>query len=201
MNTYLKSLLGCCLATTAWTQGQIVIANRIQTLDLDAPVFDADCATRLEGAAYAAQLYVGLERDSLAPYGPILGFQAGVRAGYIEPRIVTFPPEMTGPKLYFRLCVWDVAAGASFEAAVSSGGKYGTSNLLRVGAYPPPGGPEYLVGLQSFCLVPEAAPATFLALGGAALVASSNESDRGDGAGAGREPHGGNAGGPAVLQG
>jgi hypothetical protein len=166
MNKCLKMLLAGALPLCSWAQGQINVANRIRTLNLDAPVFDMDCVTRLSGPAYAVQAYVGLEPDSLAPYGPILEFRTGEGAGYVRPRILTFPPEMTGPRLYFQLRAWETAAGASFEAAVASGGKYGISNLLRVQALPPPGGPSDLIGLRSFCLVPEPEPGGLLVLGG-----------------------------------
>jgi len=108
MNTSLKLLLGCGLTLTGWAQGQIDVANRDPALGIDAPVFDVDCTTRLERAAYAAQAYAGLEPDSLAPYSPILRFRTGAYAGYITSTVVTFPPEMT-----FRWCISNCAPGKS----------------------------------------------------------------------------------------
>lgn len=110
---------------------------------------------RLEGAAFLAQLYWGMDADSLAPVGEISTFRTGGGAGYFFLRIVTIPGVAFTPVLV-QARAWEASAGSSFEEAVESCGKYGWSNTFSVTPEPPPGGlPVELVGLHSFCLAPE----------------------------------------------
>lgn len=166
MKTYQVFILGCCLAAPAWAQGQIAVGNRQIVAGIDAPVFDVDCTTRLEGPAYLAQPYVGLTPDSLSPVGWVLPFRTGARAGYITSQVVDVPGALGGTVVYAQLRAWEARAGRSYEAAVAAGGKYGFSNIVPIVAVMPPGTPNDPVGLQSFCLVPEPGPGVLLALGG-----------------------------------
>ncbi len=146
-------------------QGQIAFGNRIPVAGIDAPVFDMDCVTRLEGAAYLAQVYAGLAPDSLRPVGIIQPFLTGRLAGYIHVIVITVEA-LHGTVVYTQLRAWEARAGSSFEAAVAAGGKYGWSNIVPIVAVAPPGTPRDPIGLQSFCLVPEPGPGALLALGG-----------------------------------
>jgi hypothetical protein len=147
-------------------QGQIGFVNRSQVAGIDAPVFDVDCVTRLEGAAYLAQVYAGLAPDSLRPVGIVQPFRTGTAAGYIPGIVITVPGALGGTVVYAQLRAWEARAGRSYEAAVAAGGKYGFSNIVPIVAVMAPGTPNDPVGLQSFCLVPEPGPGTLLALGG-----------------------------------
>jgi hypothetical protein len=162
----LLALAGCGLA--GYAQGYVAFGNRNPLYGIDAPVFDMDCQTRLAGPAYVAQLYFGDTPGSLQPVGPVLPFRIGAGAGYISgtPTPVSIPghPELT--PVWVQIRVWEAAAGPSYEAAITAGGKYGYSNPVEVILGTGTGPPAVMVGLQSFCLVPEPGPGVLLALGG-----------------------------------
>ena len=162
------AFLGSALLGTisAFSQGQVIVGNYIPLSGINAPVFDTDCQTRLEGPFFVAQAYVGFTADSLRPVGPVLNFRTGERAGYITATLVTIPDAPHGERIYFQLRAWEAQAGATFEAAVVSGGKYGVSNIVPMLAIEPPGTPLDPIGLQSFCLVPEPRAGALLVLGG-----------------------------------
>ncbi len=148
----------------AWSQGTIQLGN-YHPGEVDAPVFDSDCTTRLAGTGYLAQWYLGLAPDSLAPVGAVLSFGTGERAGYIRSQYLEIPGT-SYTRVFTQLRAWEASAGASFEEAVLSGGKHGNSNVVPLWTVMPPTGPNTPVGLQSFCLVPEPGPGALLALGG-----------------------------------
>jgi hypothetical protein len=150
-------VLGLSLIThaSAHAQGRVLINNYVPPL-IDAPVFDTDCRTRLEGDVYHAQGYAGLTPTSLQPVAPITSFRTGLAAGYVLQAIAEVPVQ-TDPNqpVYVQLRAWDAAAGLSYEATVASGGKYGFSNIVPVQPGFGAGTTPYLEGLQSFCLIPE----------------------------------------------
>jgi hypothetical protein len=166
VKTSLAAVLVWVADQPVWCQGQISVINRSPLGTIDAPVFDTDCQTRLEGPLFVAQAYVGFTADSLRPVGPVINFRTGERAGYITPTLVTIPDAPHGTRIYFQLRAWEAREGTSFEEAVASGGKYGMSNIVPMRAWEPPGTPADPIGLQSFCLVPEPPPGVLLALGG-----------------------------------
>jgi len=162
MRTCYLLLFVCYLTVPAWPQGQIAVGNRVTIYDIDAPVFDSDCATRLAGSAYRAQAYVGLTSDSLTPLGMSVTFRTGAAAGYIATYTLTLPGVEAGTLVYFQLRAWEATGGSTFEAAVASGERYGFSNVVPVIPTAPPATEGYPVGLQSFCLVPEPSSAALL---------------------------------------
>jgi hypothetical protein len=174
------ALLG---AISAFGQGQVVVGNYIPLSGVNAPVFDTDCQTRLEGPFFVAQAYVGFTADSLGPVGPVINFRTGEKAGYIMATVVTIPGAWHGRRIYFQLRAWEAQAGASFEAAVVSGGKHGVSNIVPMRAWEPPSPPGDPIGLQSFCLVPEPGAGALLVLGGGLwlLAARRRKQTRGPG--------------------
>lgn len=169
----MKALWLTCLpfviAVTVLAQGQIAFSNRYLAVGLDAPVFDVNCQSGLEGAAFLAQLYWGMEADSLAPVGETSTFRTGGGSGYFFLRIVMIPGVAEAP-VFVQVRAWEASAGSSFEEAVGSGGKHGWSNTFSVTPVAPPGGPPAeLVGLQSFCLIPEPPAGALGFLGAAAF--------------------------------
>jgi hypothetical protein len=88
------SFLSCwLLATGVWAQGrlgviggQIAFGNYLPGNGINAPVFDVDCQTRLEGPRFVSEVYAGLVPDQLQPLGLILPFKTGPAAGYIGSR-------------------------------------------------------------------------------------------------------------------
>jgi hypothetical protein len=135
-----------------------------------------DGTTRLAGTAYWAQLFGGVDGNSLAPYGAPLNFRTGAGAGFFNTTgvdtsraIATVAP---GAVATIEVRAWEAAGGTSYDAAVAGGFKAGRSPVLTVttgGAGSPPSLPANLVWLQSFSLVPEPSTYALLALGAAAL--------------------------------
>ena len=156
-------------------QGVINFANI--GAGLNAPVFDVDGATKLAGPAFQAQVYVGSSTDessltAVSPKEPFLSnggyFNAGTRA------VPGFPP---GSRPFFQVRVWEAAGGASYDAAMTAGAKYGKSTVFQfadtgglAGPGPPGGPPPVLLGLTSFSLVPEPSAVALGAVGGAILL-------------------------------
>ncbi len=153
-------------AEFAPVNGTVVFLNRNLVAGVDAPVFDQDGLTRLEGRDYHAQLYGGTSVETLQPVGPVVWFGTGADAGYFESErdpIRAIPPVLPGEVAVVEVRAWAVADGASFEAARFSGGRAGRSAAIHVrtgGAGSPPAFPADLVGLETFTL-DRAQPPTF----------------------------------------
>jgi hypothetical protein len=144
---------------------------------IDAPVFHTDCQTRLEGDQFLAALYAGREGSSemkLVQIGAPLPFLTDLGAGYFDVRFVNntrvIPFVQPGATVVAQVRVWEAQAG-SFEAAKESGWLYGQSNPLTVMTQGSITGlPAYLIGLESFCLIPEPSTKLLLGAGGAFLL-------------------------------
>ena len=133
--------------------GQLDFRNRsfVSPL-LDAPVFDIDGVTRLNGSNYIAQLYGGLSLELLRPLGRPSPFSDGFGAGYFLPQLVTFPTVPPGAAAVVQVRAWDATKGSTYEEARGLGGRFGKSQLLTAtlgGGLTPP---TPLEGLQSFSL-------------------------------------------------
>lgn len=153
----------------ACAQGELVFRNFIPGF-IDAPVYDSDCRTRLEGSAYLAQTYVGLSASSLQPLGPTVTFRTGLGAGYISEGIfLRIPDTRPGDPVYVQFRAWEGVAGPTYEMAVASGRKYGFSNI--VSAEPGFGtpSPPNVLGIDSFCLIPEPPAWALTLVGGVTL--------------------------------
>ncbi len=128
-----------------------------QTPGVDAPVFDADCTTRLAGPGFVAQLWAGPAEDQLSPASPALPFGSNDRAGYwqsADPWLI-LTNVVPGANSLLQVRAWEIAAGGTYAEAVAAGGKHGESQTLQTiagGAGDPPALPPALIGLQSFCL-------------------------------------------------
>lgn len=146
----------------AFGQGYLVFGNRVTAVGIDAPVYDVDGATKLDGAAYNAQLYWGTSADSLAPVGAAVPFRTGAAAGYISSSTVTIDGAPGGTAGFVAMRAWATAAGTSWEDAMASGSGYGTSDTIAITLAGSPTPPPNMEGLTSFALVPE--PST-IALG------------------------------------
>ena len=120
--------------------------------NLNAPVFDLDGITLLNGSNFLAQLYAGPSLDKLRPAGPPSPFQEGFNAGYFVPETITLANVMPGSNAVLQVCAWDGGHGTSYEQARASGGKFGKSNILQVPAGGGANPPQTLQGLQSFSL-------------------------------------------------
>jgi len=162
--TALLSLLvyGLPMMVCAAGGGTINFNNRVLVAGIDAPVFDVDGVTRLEGSAFLAQLYWGLADETLVPVGAAVPFRTGAGAGYVT----TYDPLRTigavppGTEVFVQIRVWEtLGVYTTFDEVVQSNAKHGMSPLLLVTTggplndWLPPRLPADLVGLESFQLV------------------------------------------------
>ncbi|MBA4149081.1 MAG: immunoglobulin domain-containing protein [Verrucomicrobia bacterium] len=138
------------------TPGTLHFRNRFlmpgMGTNMDAPVFDIDGVTRLNGSNFVAQLYAGPSLEFLQPVGSPSPFQSGFNAGYFASKIVTMPNIAAGSSVVAQVRAWDVTKGSSFEEARVLGGRFGKSVIVttQTGGGPTP--PGNLDGLQSFSL-------------------------------------------------
>jgi hypothetical protein len=123
------------------------------SFDVDAHVFDVDGLTRLAGAQFAAQLYVGPGMESLRPVGEPRTFFDGFHAGRWNFATVNLPNVSPGQPFVAQVRAWDFSKAASYEEARALGQRFGRSKplLLTVGEPPSPGD-LMLRGLESFSL-------------------------------------------------
>lgn len=124
---------------------------------LDAPVFDIDGVTRLNGSNYVAQLYAGPSAETVRAVGNPSPFNSGTFAGYFVRQTLTVPNVAPGDIAFAQVRAWEATKGDTYEEARARTGKFGRSVLLQVqlgGALPnsPPILPGYLAGLTSFQL-------------------------------------------------
>ena len=155
-------------------QSSVVVdfRNRIPGI-LDAPVFDADGATRLTAPAsgmsyFVAQLYFSTSADGndFLPVGVATAFgSAPADAGYWEPAQVVLPGVKMGQTVRLMVHAWE--AFPSLESTLN--GMAGLSAPVSVTAT---GSTITLAGLTSFSLVPEAL--TVERLGGAVVLSWPN---------------------------
>jgi hypothetical protein len=159
-------------------QGNFTFNNRVAASGVNAPVFDVNGTSNLDGANFVAAIFLnGTQLGGTAP------FRTGAGAGYWNPggdssRAVTgkFSGDVvTG----FTVKVWDSSKGATMEVARDAGGKFGESKSFSItmgGAKTDPNLPADLPGVmtnfQSFAvqIVPEPSVLALGALGAAALL-------------------------------
>jgi hypothetical protein len=134
--------------------GTIDFRNRALSFTVvsnEAPVFDLDGITPLNGPEFVAQLYAGPSLESLRPIASASPFRTGYYAGYFVSIILTLPNVPPGGAAFAQVRVWEVGKGSSYEEARLLGRKFGRSEILQVTA----GGtqsPTRLFGLASFNL-------------------------------------------------
>lgn len=158
IHTLLSGTIAAFLtALCAQAQGTLAFGNYFGVGDsrVDAPVFDEDGVTRLEGTAFLTQLYVATQPAALAAVGEPRPFRTGTAAGYVARETVVLPGIPGGTRVYVEMRAWAAAAGPTYEVALASGGKTGASEAFSVicgNAGSPPTVPTDLVGLKSFSL-------------------------------------------------
>jgi hypothetical protein len=135
--------------------GLVQFENRTTTPGVsnnEAPIFDVDGVTKLNGGVYVAQLYAGPSLESLRPAGEPSPFQSGFQAGYFVSQTVTLANVPPGGSSLCQVRVWESDRGTSYEEARALGGKFGKSDILEVQPSGPPDFPAPLIGLTSFNL-------------------------------------------------
>ena len=153
---------GLLLATgPAWPDGQVILQNYMAG-SLDAPVYDADGHTPLEGPAFLAALYAGPTATTLAAVGPAVPFRLEPMAGYFDLTddpsngLRVIPTVTPGSQAHVQVRAWEADRGTSYEEALAADGRTGASEVFPVitgGGGTPPAPPSFLSGLNSFALV------------------------------------------------
>jgi hypothetical protein len=143
----------------------ITFSNRVITFGVNAPIYDTDGVTKLDGPGFVAQLYGGIRPDALEPLAGTAPFRAGPAAGYFNPGLNssrTIEGTWAGDTAYFQIRVWEIALGATYDEAVAAGSKHGQSlvfGAIMGGRFEdnrfPTALPGVLKGLQSFALTVE----------------------------------------------
>ena len=120
------SLLGCpaialsALFLTSWlarADGGEVVLDNSGGGSINAPVFDVDGLTPLEGADYLAVLYAGPSQTSLESIGAPIPFLTGAAAGYFnrsadpDSGLRALPTVSPGHLAYVQVRGWEAAAG------------------------------------------------------------------------------------------
>ena len=118
----------------------------------NAPVFNIDGFTPINGSNFVAQLYAGPSLAALRPAGQPTPFLNGFSAGYFLPKTVTLPNIAPGSNVVVQVRAWEQGKGLSYEEARARGGKYGKSEILNLTTSPPMVPPTGLLGLGSFSL-------------------------------------------------
>jgi len=159
------------VAVGAFAQGQVNFAARVVGV-YDAPVFlNAVGGIKVDGPFYMVQLYAGATLTSLAPVGAALPFRTGAAAGYWSAEARTINTVDASGIAFVQVRAWAIAAGSTYEAALSSGSGFGVANILRVMPTVAPDLPATLAGLTSFSFgIPEPSIMALGALGGLALL-------------------------------
>ena len=106
----------------------------IDTATNNAPIYDVDGTTGLEGANFLVQVYAGPAPEILRPVGPAIPFLSGNLAGYVRGVSREIPDVGPGQSVYVQLRAWASAAGASYEEARAAGGKFGFSSVVHATA-------------------------------------------------------------------
>jgi hypothetical protein len=170
-------VLAACMGASslAFGQGLFNINTKSSIDGIDAPVTMQD-GTKLDGAdGWVAQAFVSdAEAGSYNPVGDVIGFRAGVAAGYL-PSTAVDSGYAGGTTVWVQIGAWNTSAGASYADAEAAMGTIGKSMPVSVVVKETPDAPLNLVGLQGWQVVPGQVipePST-LALGLLGLIAFS----------------------------
>ncbi|HKS37486.1 MAG TPA: hypothetical protein VJW76_09875 [Verrucomicrobiae bacterium] len=120
-----------------------IFGNHIDGV-LDAPVYDVDGVTKLQGEHYFASLWAGSSASSMAPVGGPARFQTGTNAGYWLPQQVTLPGATAGQRIYVQVRIIEPVFGTEFQSVA-----WGSSKVFSVVLQD---SPTPLVGLELFRL-------------------------------------------------
>ncbi len=168
MKRTLVLLSGLVSLQLALGQGTVNFNNH--TTAVSAPVFDVGGSTPVSGPNIVAALfYNGAQQGAVAP------FRTGTSAGYWNAgpdttRVVDGVPGGQPATLEVRM--WDSLKGATYDACVAAGGKYGKSDPFTItlgGGGTPPTLPADMIGFR-LSFIPEPATSLLLVGGLAGLV-------------------------------
>jgi hypothetical protein len=124
--------------------------NRIPGI-VDAPVFDFDGVSGLQGSRFLAGLYAGPAMNSLTTWGDSYAFRTGTNAGYwdYESPLLIVPGEFSlGQTIYYQVKIWEFWGGTETPLAFQLSSSKIYSMVITNTVMP-------LVGFESFKLEPE----------------------------------------------
>lgn len=145
------------LAALAVLMGFIVCLRGAAIIDfrnliegvLDAPVYEVDGVTKLQGSQFWANVVVAPRRDGpLTPVGFASPFQTGANAGYWLPQEVTIPGVAAGQQVWVRVVIGETLGGFEQQPQLLWGMSKPFPVVLR-------DTPTPLMGLESFSLGPQ----------------------------------------------
>ncbi len=146
-------VVGCRLVVYA--QGTVWFINLDSQHGVDAPVYQADGITKLDGPQFMAELLAGPTAGSLSSVATT-GFLGGLGAGYFNGGVRTINSVSPGQTAWIEVRAWNTITGASFTQAQISGlpNSWWTSPVFSVitGGLPSSSGdtpPGFLTGLGS----------------------------------------------------
>jgi hypothetical protein len=153
-------LLWSAFIATAQLQccGEVAFANFGP--GFNAPISDAAGQLIAWPSPYVADLFysnnTNAVMDDLIDAGKTADFSASTNygAGLFVGGIVFLPVDFATVDFLVlaQVRVWDTSYGSTYYEARDKGGEFGFSNLIIATAWPPPGSPGFLIGLQSFQL-------------------------------------------------
>ena len=153
----------CLVSASSTARSQSVpivnFANSDPFSGINAPFYDVDGTTRLEGARYQAQLYYGDANSApetwFASTAAPQPFRTGLGAGYWQSSQRLLTGFVAGERVGLQVRFWDTENGAfaTYAQAEASGGSVGVSVPIIVTMSPPPSATP-MIGLQSASLVP-----------------------------------------------
>jgi hypothetical protein len=139
------------IVTNVFYPAMVNFSNR--TPSINAPVFDVDGVTRLEGTNFQAELIAGPTVGTMVPAGPSVGFRTGIVAGYFTGGIRSILNVAGGQTASVQVRAWDRTSGETYESALANGGRAGASLIFTLQTTALPNIPPDLIGLESFSLV------------------------------------------------
>jgi len=111
MKPHLIAFLTFGCSAAGFGQGTIHFTNFDPSVGLDAPVFGADCVTRLSGPQWQVTLVAGVLPADLAPVATT-SFLAGQSAGYFDGGIVTLTNTPPYVFTFAQIEYWNTNASA-----------------------------------------------------------------------------------------
>jgi len=179
----MKSLLLATAVVVAsvgvYAQGTVNFNNSKSTVGGNgAPVTFADTGLGAD-STIVAQLWAGPDAASLAPVGATLAFRNGAGAGFLnttgQDTVRTIASVAKGAVATYQVVAWEIAKGATYDAAFAAGGYVGKSGVFTIktgGDGEPAALPANLTTLTGFTVanIPEPSTIALGALGLGALL-------------------------------
>jgi len=170
---------------SAYAQSPQVNFNTKVGTAINAPIYQVDGSSKIDGAAGWAQLFVGATATDLKAVGNPVNFRSGAAASYIAGGVVDLTGVAFGSTVQVQLRAWNAAGGNAWlstwpTSADKDGiqaGMSATFQLKLPAASDPPPLPANLDGLTGFSLaavpsgvIPEPSTIALALLGAGALL-------------------------------